>query len=86
VEAVTKVTPFKSSITCAYICLLERKTLSLGRSGLPDTFFLIRFLLLRRASCLGFTLPAISPPFANSHLQLRGSIQLGMVKYWNDAI
>src|SRR5699024_11387739 len=50
VDALATVTPISSLISCAYICLFERKTFKRGHSSVPNTRFRTRRCLCLRAS------------------------------------
>jgi trk system potassium uptake protein TrkA len=50
VFAETRVTPFRSSMTCTYMWFSERYTLSLGRSAVPRTFLRMRLWTRRRVT------------------------------------
>src|SRR5699024_11642533 len=62
VDALTRVNPFTSSISCAYICLFERNTLRRGRSWVPVNFFRTRACLCLREKFLpGFVIISVTP-------------------------
>src|SRR5699024_11592578 len=59
---ISRVNPFTSSISCAYICLFERNTLRRGRSWVPVNFFRTRACLCLREKFLpGFVIISVTP-------------------------